>query len=206
MVFTSSYSERPWSPLISRRADAPLSYSSMPFSSLSAIAERLGLDAYGVAAADISYQGATYRSLREAAARGKDFPLSYSSMPFSSLSASIRLGLPSSCTLQPSTRIRIIYYGNMSSGSVLLNVLWILLCGIELAVASVMMGIICCLTIIGIPFGLQHFKFAALALPEPSTARKAARQKESTKCCLKPEILSFFSLIPVKLNGWNWGF
>ena len=59
---------------------------------------------------------------------------------------------------------RIIYYGNMSSGSVLLNVLWILLCGIELAVASAMMGIICCLTIIGIPFGLQHFKFAALAL------------------------------------------
>ena len=58
----------------------------------------------------------------------------------------------------------IIYYGNMSSGSVLLNVLWILLCGIELAVASAMMGIICCLTIIGIPFGLQHFKFAALAL------------------------------------------
>ena len=49
-------------------------------------------------------------------------------------------------------------------GSVLLNVLWILLCGIELAVASAMMGIICCLTIIGIPFGLQHFKFAALAL------------------------------------------
>ena len=39
------------------------------------IAERLGLDAYGVAAADISYQGATYRSLREAAARGKDFLL-----------------------------------------------------------------------------------------------------------------------------------
>lgn len=41
------------------------------------IAERLGLDAYGVAAADISYQGTTYRSLREAAARGKDFLLAW---------------------------------------------------------------------------------------------------------------------------------
>lgn len=41
------------------------------------IAERLGLDAYCVAAADISYQGATYRSLREAAARGKDFLLAW---------------------------------------------------------------------------------------------------------------------------------
>lgn len=57
-----------------------------------------------------------------------------------------------------------IYYGNMSSGSVLLNVLWILLCGIELAAGSALLGIACCVTIIGIPFGLQHFKFAALAL------------------------------------------
>lgn len=55
-------------------------------------------------------------------------------------------------------------YGNMGSGSVLLNVVWILLCGIELAMASAVMGIACCLTIIGIPFGLQHFKLALLAL------------------------------------------
>lgn len=55
-------------------------------------------------------------------------------------------------------------YGNMGSGSVLLNVVWILLCGIELATASAVMGIACCLTIIGIPFGLQHFKLALLAL------------------------------------------
>lgn len=57
-----------------------------------------------------------------------------------------------------------IYYGNMGSGSILLNVIWVLLCGVELALASVAMGIGCCLTIVGIPFGLQHFKFAMLAL------------------------------------------
>lgn len=57
-----------------------------------------------------------------------------------------------------------IYYGNMGSGSILLNVIWVLLCGVELALASVAMGIACCLTIVGIPFGLQHFKFAMLAL------------------------------------------
>lgn len=57
-----------------------------------------------------------------------------------------------------------IYYGNMGSGSVLLNVVWVLLCGIELALAFAAMGIACCATIIGIPFGLQHFKFAMLAL------------------------------------------
>ena len=36
-------------------------------------AERLGLEAYGVAAQDISYRGQGYRELREAAARAKDF-------------------------------------------------------------------------------------------------------------------------------------
>ena len=55
-------------------------------------------------------------------------------------------------------------YGSMGSGSVLLNVVWILLCGVELAAASAAMGIACCATIIGIPFGLQHFKFMMLAL------------------------------------------
>ena len=55
-------------------------------------------------------------------------------------------------------------YGSMGSGSVILNVIWVLFCGIELALSSVAMGAMCCITIIGIPFGLQHFKFAALAL------------------------------------------
>ena len=55
-------------------------------------------------------------------------------------------------------------YGSMGSGSVVLNVIWVLLCGIELALSSVAMGAACCATIVGIPFGIQHFKFAALAL------------------------------------------
>ena len=57
-----------------------------------------------------------------------------------------------------------VYFGNMSSGSVLLNVIWILLGGLGLCISSIAMGVGSCLTIIGIPFGLQHFKFAALAL------------------------------------------
>ncbi len=59
---------------------------------------------------------------------------------------------------------KVIDYGSMGSGSLVLNVIWVLFCGIELAVSSAMMGIACCATIIGIPFGLQHFKFAMLAL------------------------------------------
>ncbi len=41
------------------------------------VAERLGLEAYGVAAEDISYRGQAYRDLREMAARGKDFCMAW---------------------------------------------------------------------------------------------------------------------------------
>lgn len=66
-------------------------------------------------------------------------------------------------------------YGSMGSGSVILNVIWILLCGLELAVAFVIMGLVLCVTIIGIPFGLQMFKFAKLSLtPFGAKIRPAA--------------------------------
>ena len=48
--------------------------------------------------------------------------------------------------------------------SLLLNVLWIVFGGIEVALGHLTMGVIFCITIIGIPFGLQHFKLMVLAL------------------------------------------
>ncbi|MEG1585998.1 MAG: YccF domain-containing protein [Bacteroidales bacterium] len=48
--------------------------------------------------------------------------------------------------------------------SILMNILWILVGGIWIALTHLVFGAICCITIIGIPFGLQHFKMAALAL------------------------------------------
>lgn len=48
--------------------------------------------------------------------------------------------------------------------SFLVNILWILITGWELAVSHVIFGGILCITVIGIPFGLQHFKLAKLAL------------------------------------------
>ena len=47
---------------------------------------------------------------------------------------------------------------------ILMNVLWILVGGIWIALSHLVFGAILCITIIGIPFGLQHFKLAALAL------------------------------------------
>jgi uncharacterized membrane protein YccF (DUF307 family) len=48
--------------------------------------------------------------------------------------------------------------------SIIMNVIWILVFGIEIATIHLVFGLICCITIIGIPFGLQHFKMALLAL------------------------------------------
>ena len=48
--------------------------------------------------------------------------------------------------------------------SLLANILWLLFSGIPLAIAAVGNGLVLCCTIIGIPFGLQCFKFAQLAL------------------------------------------
>lgn len=56
--------------------------------------------------------------------------------------------------------------GSRSDGClyILMNVVWILLGGIWICLSHLIFGAILCITIIGIPFGLQHFKLAAVAL------------------------------------------
>ena len=44
------------------------------------------------------------------------------------------------------------------------NILWILFGGLFLALEAALVGLVFCVTIIGIPFGLQCFKLARLAL------------------------------------------
>ncbi len=55
---------------------------------------------------------------------------------------------------------------NRASGclAVVMNVVWILLGGIWIVATHVVFGVLCALTIIGIPFAKQHLKLAALAL------------------------------------------
>lgn len=56
---------------------------------------------------------------------------------------------------------------NGSSGgclSVLMNILWIFVGGIWISLTHLIFGLILCVSIIGIPFGMQHFKMAILAL------------------------------------------
>lgn len=51
-----------------------------------------------------------------------------------------------------------------SGTSLLINVVWMILGGLVMAAEEIVLGIAFCLTIVGIPFGLQHFKHAKLAL------------------------------------------
>ena len=62
-------------------------------------------------------------------------------------------------------------YGG-GSVSLVLNIIWLLISGIPLAVESAVIGCLLCVTIVGIPFGLQQFKLAKLALmPFGATVR-----------------------------------
>ena len=49
-------------------------------------------------------------------------------------------------------------------GGTLGNIVWFILAGLWLAIGHALAGISYCLTIIGIPFGIQHFKLGGLAL------------------------------------------
>ncbi len=59
---------------------------------------------------------------------------------------------------------RKIEVGHFGVGGLLFNIIWIFVFGWEFAVTHLVIGAIFCITIIGIPFGLQHFKFAQLGL------------------------------------------
>lgn len=56
----------------------------------------------------------------------------------------------------------IVYVGG--APSLLLNILWLVFSGLPLAIGHAVWGCALCITIVGIPFGLQFFKLARLAL------------------------------------------
>ena len=64
-----------------------------------------------------------------------------------------------------------ITYGG-GAPSLVANVVWVLLVGLWTAIGYAFEGVLFCVTIIGIPFGLQLFKMAKLALcPFGATVR-----------------------------------
>jgi uncharacterized membrane protein YccF (DUF307 family) len=54
--------------------------------------------------------------------------------------------------------------GGRAAFSGILNIVWLIFAGIWIAISHVLAGILLCLTLIGIPFGIAHFKLAGAAL------------------------------------------
>ena len=48
--------------------------------------------------------------------------------------------------------------------SLIANIIWLIVTGIPMAIGNAVWGCLLCITIIGIPFGKQFFKFAKLSL------------------------------------------
>jgi uncharacterized membrane protein YccF (DUF307 family) len=46
----------------------------------------------------------------------------------------------------------------------ILNIIWLLIAGLWIALLHIVFGFLLCITIIGIPWGMQHFKLAGFAL------------------------------------------
>jgi uncharacterized membrane protein YccF (DUF307 family) len=69
-----------------------------------------------------------------------------------------------SLSLWPFGRDTIVHSRASGCLYILMNIIWLLTGGIWIAITHAIFGLILCITIIGIPFGLQHFKLTAIAL------------------------------------------
>lgn len=57
-----------------------------------------------------------------------------------------------------------IEYSSLGFWGIIGNIVWVVFVGIWVCIGNLIAGLIFCLTIIGIPFGLQCFKLAKLSL------------------------------------------
>jgi uncharacterized membrane protein YccF (DUF307 family) len=65
--------------------------------------------------------------------------------------------------------------------NLLLNIIWLIFGGFIVAIAYVLGAVLLCITIIGIPFGIQCFKLAGLAV---APFGREIREKEPPSGCL----------------------
>jgi uncharacterized membrane protein YccF (DUF307 family) len=59
-----------------------------------------------------------------------------------------------------------ISHGERSGGClyIIVNIIWVLVAGIELAIVHLVLAVLCAITIIGLPFAKQHIKLAMISL------------------------------------------
>lgn len=78
------------------------------------------------------------------------------------------VGIPVGCECFKLAGLAFSRLARSSSGggapSLLMNLLWLLFGGFALAISAALHGLLFCITIVGIPFGMQCFRVAKLAL------------------------------------------
>uniref|UniRef100_A0A0G4I3V4 Inner membrane component domain-containing protein n=1 Tax=Chromera velia CCMP2878 TaxID=1169474 RepID=A0A0G4I3V4_9ALVE len=103
-------------------------------------------------------------------------------------------------------RRRVIRYENhdhMTGVELLMNVIWIVFGGFEMALATFVYGILCCLTIVGIPCGFQCFKLARLQLlPFGITIRPG--RNSNPACSFLCNVLWFFPALSLVFMHLVW--
>lgn len=59
-----------------------------------------------------------------------------------------------------------INHGERSGGClyIIVNIIWVLVAGVELAIVHLVLAVLCAITIIGLPFAQQHIKLAMISL------------------------------------------
>jgi len=76
------------------------------------------------------------------------------------------------------------------------NVLWLVLAGIWLAISYAVAGLLLCVTIIGIPFGIQAFKLAGFVLWPFGRSVVVSSQRTGL-------LETIFNLIWLVIFGWG---
>ena len=76
------------------------------------------------------------------------------------------------------------------------NILWFVLAGFWLALGWAFAGVVCCITIVGIPFGIQAFKLAGFSL-WPFGRTVVANDDDSSV------LETVFNVIWLLLFGWG---
>jgi uncharacterized membrane protein YccF (DUF307 family) len=76
------------------------------------------------------------------------------------------------------------------------NILWLVLAGVWLALGYAVAGLVLCITIIGIPFGVQAFKLAAFSLWP--FGRHVVPRRDSGGC-----LQTVFNVIWLVFFGWE---
>ena len=66
--------------------------------------------------------------------------------------------------LWPFSQTTVVEEGSRSCLEIIMNVIWFFIGGIWIALSHLGWGLLFCITIVGIPFGIQHFKLMRVAL------------------------------------------